>query len=239
MEDTQEPQAGSPELSVVLPVYNEVETLAELVTLVLALPIQLEILAVDDGSTDESPQILADIAAQEPRLRVFVQEKNQGKGAAVRRGIREARGTYVVIQDADLEYDPNDLLRMLDAMKSRDLQVLYGSRRLKGRSPSAMARYYWGGVLVTWATNLLYLCHLTDEPTCYKMWTRELIQSIPLRGDGFEFCPEVTAKVLKRRIRIPEIHISYTPRSHEEGKKIRLRDGFIAIWTLLKYRFIS
>ena len=212
-------------------------TLREIVDQVLALPVQIELLMVDDGSTDGSRDLLQEMARSDERVRVFLQDKNRGKGAAVRRGIQEATGDVVVIQDADLEYEPKDLIRMLEEMKRLDTPVIYGSRRLEGRSKSAQATYYMGGVLLSWITNLLYGSRITDEPTCYKMWKRELIQSIPLVCNGFEFCPEVTAKVLKRGHKIPEIHITYRPRSTEEGKKIRLRDGLIAIWTLVKFRF--
>lgn len=222
-----------------MPVYDEIETLEEIVDIVLALPTDLELIAVDDGSKDGSREKLLQLAKTRPALRPFLQPENRGKGAAVRKGIQEAKGDYVVIQDADLEYDPDDIIRMLDEIQRLGSPVLYGSRRLTGRSPSAQNRFYWGGVLVTYATNLLYLTRLTDEPTCYKMWKRELVQGIDLQCDGFEFCPEVTAKVLRRGIKIPEIPISYHPRRIEEGKKIRPRDGLIAIWTLLRYRFGS
>ncbi|HLU38006.1 MAG TPA: glycosyltransferase family 2 protein [Planctomycetota bacterium] len=234
-----EPQpACPPDLSVVVPVYNEVATLAQIVEKVLALPVSVEVLLVDDGSTDGSGALCDELAARHPGVvRAFHLERNRGKGAAVRTGIAAATGRAVVVQDADLEYDPEDLVRLLHEMDRRGTPVIYGSRRLHHRSKTAQARYYWGGVLVTWVTNLLYGARLTDEPTCYKMWRRELIQSIPLECDGFEFCPEVTAKVLRRGHRIPEIQIRYTPRSIHEGKKIRVRDGWKAIWTLLRLRF--
>ena len=226
----------SPQLTVVIPFYNESRTLAEIVRLVLAVPIASELVLVDDGSTDGSAAIADQLAAADPRIRVFHQPRNIGKGAAVRRGIQEARGDVVVIQDADLEYDPNDFVAMLAEMRRLDSAVIYGSRRLHHRSRTVQAGYYLGGVLLTWITNLLYGARLTDEPTCYKMWRRELIQSIPLQCDGFEFCPEVTAKVLRRGHRIPEVQIRYAPRTVAEGKKIRLRDGWIAIKTLLRFR---
>jgi glycosyltransferase involved in cell wall biosynthesis len=228
----------APQLSVVVPVYNEKATLTAVVDAVLALPLRVEVLLVDDGSRDGSAALCDELAARDPeRVRAFHQDRNRGKGAAVRVGIAAARGEAVVIQDADLEYDPADLVRLFDEMQRLRSPVIYGSRRLRYRSASVQARYYWGGVLVTWVTNLLYGARLSDEPTCYKMWRRELIQSIPLACDGFEFCPEVTARVLRRGHRIPEIQIRYTPRTVHEGKKIRTRDGWKAIWTLVRCRF--
>ena len=229
--------SDAPQLSVVVPAYNEERTLATIVQRLLVLPLSLEVLIVDDGSRDRTAEIAAGIAAADPRVRLLRQPKNAGKGAAVRAGIAAARGDVVVIQDADLEYDPQDLPRMLDEMQRLGSPVLYGSRRLHYRSANARASYYWGGVLLSWTTNLLYGARLTDEPTCYKMWRRELIQSIRLESDGFEFCPEVTAKVLRRGIAIPEVQIRYEPRSIAEGKKIRWHDGVIAMWTLLRLRF--
>jgi glycosyltransferase involved in cell wall biosynthesis len=233
------PAASPPphlDLSVVVPVYNEKATLATVVAAVLALPLRVEVLLVDDGSSDGSGALCDQLgAAHAEVVRVFHQH-NRGKGAAVRVGIAAAKGDAVVVQDADLEYDPHDLVRLFHEMQRHGYPVIYGSRRLHYRSASVQARYYWGGVVITWVTNLLYGARLTDEPTCYKMWQRELIQSIPLSCDGFEFCPEVTAKVLRRGLRIPELQIRYTPRTVHEGKKIRLKDGWKAIWTLLRLR---
>ena len=229
--------AGVPELSVIVPVYNEEATLREIVARVLDVDLDLEVLVVDDGSGDRTVELADQLASAHDRVRAFHLEANRGKGAAVRRGIAEARGDVVVVQDGDLEYDPDDFVPMLAEMRRLQSPVLYGSRRLRYRSASTQAGYYWGGVLLTAVTNLLYRARLTDEPTCYKMWTRELIQSIPLACDGFEFCPEVTARVLKRGIRIPEIQIHYQPRSKADGKKIRFRDGLVALWTLLRLRF--
>ncbi|MGE0791368.1 MAG: glycosyltransferase family 2 protein [Sandaracinaceae bacterium] len=225
-----------PRLSVVMPAYNEEATLEAIVRRVLALPISLELIIVDDGSRDRTASIADRLASEDPRVRVL-HKPNGGKGSAVREGIRAAVGDIVVIQDADLEYEPDDLVKMLDAMERLDTPVLYGSRRLEYRSSAVEWKYYLGGLAVTWATNLIYGVHLTDEPTCYKMWRRELIQSVDLECDGFEFCAEATAKVLRRGLRIPEIQIRYYPRKVEEGKKIRARDGLINIWTLLRYRF--
>jgi glycosyltransferase involved in cell wall biosynthesis len=230
-----------PGLSVIVPVYNEERTLCQIVERVLDVDLEVdldvEVIIVDDGSLDRTGELAEELAVAHGRVRAFHLEENRGKGAAVRRGIAEARGDVVVVQDGDLEYDPRDFVPMLAEMRRLQSPVVYGSRRLRFRSASAQVGYYWGGVLVTAVTNLLYGALLTDEPTCYKMWTRELIQSIPLASDGFEFCPEVTAKVLKRGIPIPEIQIHYQPRSKAEGKKIAFRDGLMAIWTLLRLRF--
>ncbi len=226
---------SAPALSVVMPAYNEEATLEAICARVLALEVPLELIIVDDGSRDATAEIADRIAAGDPRVRVFHQT-NAGKGAAVRRGIQAATGDVVVIQDADLEYDPDDLPMMLEEMERLGTPVLYGSRRLKYRSSAVQWKFYYGGVLVTWVTNLLYGSRLTDEPTCYKMWRRDLVQGIELEGDGFEFCAEVTGKVLRQGIPIPEVQIRYYPRRIEEGKKIRAKDGLITVWTLLKHR---
>ena len=226
-----------PELSVVIPAYNEEETIEEVLWQVINATANAELIVVNDGSTDRTPGLIDRFAQREPRVRVFHLEKNSGKGAAVRRGIQEATGELVVIQDGDLEYDPADFAPMIAELRRLDTPVLYGSRRLHYRSAAVQWRYYWGGVVVTWVCNLLFRSRLTDEATCYKMWRRELIQDIDLKCDGFEFCPEVTAKVLRRGIKIPEIQIRYQPRTHAEGKKIKVSDGAVAIWTLIKLRF--
>jgi glycosyltransferase involved in cell wall biosynthesis len=231
------PAPAPPQLSVVVPVFNEERTLAEIVRRVLAVPLRSEVLIVDDGSTDGTAAIAGRLAAAEPRVRMLRQPANRGKGSAVRAGIAAATGDVVVIQDGDLEYDPRDFAVMLAEMERLGSPVVYGSRRLRYRSASYRTSFYWGGVLVTWVANLLYRARLTDEPTCYKMWKRELIQSIPLHCDGFDFCPEVTAKVLRRGIPIPEVQIRYAPRGLAEGKKIRARDGWRALWTLARLRF--
>jgi glycosyltransferase involved in cell wall biosynthesis len=221
-------------LSVVIPAYNEIRTIAEIVERVHSLPVDKEIIIVDDGSTDGTREWLRENAGE--RFKPVFHERNRGKGAAVRTGVQHASGDLVVVQDADLEYDPGDLVKMMALFEDPETQVVYGSRILS-HSEMSYLRYWLGGRLVTLCTNLLFGSRLTDEPTCYKMFRRELIQSIELEGDGFEFCPEVTGKVLRRGIAIKEIPIRYYPRSIEEGKKIRFKDGLIAIWTLLKVRF--
>lgn len=222
-------------LSVIMPVYNEKNTLIEILNRIEAVPIEKEIIIVDDGSTDGTRQILRDI--KDENIKVILHERNQGKGAAIKTGLREATGEIVIIQDADLEYEPMDYLKLIPLIESGKAQVVYGSRTL-GSNKRSYHRYYWGGQFVTLVTNILYGLKITDEPTCYKMFKKEVIDRIQLDCTGFEFCPEVTAKVTRLGYKIHEVPISYHPRSFEEGKKIKWRDGLIAIWTLLKYRFL-
>jgi glycosyltransferase involved in cell wall biosynthesis len=223
-------------LSVVMPVYNERATLRQAVERVLAVPLQLELLCVDDGSGDGSREVLAELQKQYPQLHVLLQPHNQGKGAALRRGIGEARGDYVIIQDADLEYDPVDYDRLLDPLLQGKADVVYGSRFLGGAPHRVL--YFWhsvGNHLLTLLSNCLTNINLTDMETCYKAFRREVIQSIPLEEDGFGFEPEITVKIAKRRLRIYEVGISYFGRTYEEGKKIGWKDGLRAVWCLLKY----
>ena len=170
--------------------------------------------------------------------RVITLPKNQGKGAALRTGFLEATGDYVIVQDADLEYDPADIARLVQVVQETGAQVVYGSRRLGGTAnPKAGLSYYIGGVFLSALTNLLYGTAITDEPTCYKMFERSLLLSLPLACTGFEFCPEVTANVALRGVPIVEVPISYHPRSRAEGKKIKLHDGLVAVRTLIGLRW--
>jgi len=228
-------------LSVVIPAYNEEPTLATVLDKVAAvkMALNMELLIVDDGSKDRTAEVAREWAARHAggRIRVkVISKENGGKGTAVRRGIEESTGEYVIIQDADLEYDPNDYPKLLEPILAGDAEVVYGSR-ITGPDKPGSLKFYLGGRLVTLATNLLYWSHLTDEPTCYKLFRGELIRGMPLECTGFEFCPEVTAKVLKRGLRIAEVPIRYFPRSIAEGKKIRSWDGVLALWELLKWRF--
>jgi glycosyltransferase involved in cell wall biosynthesis len=223
-------------LSVVMPVYNERHTLREVVERVLAVDLDIELVCVDDGSKDGSREILAELQARYPQVQVFLQPQNMGKGAALRRGIQEATGDYVIIQDADLEYDPSDYPALLEPLLQRKADVVYGSRFL-GSAPHRVL-YFWhsvGNRILTLLSNCVTNINLSDMETCYKVFRREVIQSIPIEEDRFGFEPEITVKVAKRRLRIYEVGISYWGRTYEEGKKIGWRDGVRALWCLLKY----
>jgi glycosyltransferase involved in cell wall biosynthesis len=223
-------------LSVVMPIYNECNTLRMVVERVLAVPLDLELVCVDDGSRDGSREILAALQAQYAQVHVFLQPHNMGKGAALRRGIQEATGDYVVIQDADLEYDPSDYAALLQPLVQGKADVVYGSRFL-GSAPHRVL-YFWhsvGNRALTLLSNCVTNINLSDMETCYKVFRREVIQSIPIEEDRFGFEPEITVKVAKRRLRIYEVGISYWGRTYEEGKKIGWKDGVRALWCLLKY----
>ena len=223
-------------LSVVMPVYNEQATLREVVARVLAVPVDLELICVDDGSRDGSCEILTELAAAHPQIRVSLQPKNTGKGAALRLGIQQATGDFVLIQDADLEYDPADYPALLGPLVQGKADVVYGSRFL-GSGPHRVL-YYWhsvGNWLLTILSNALTNMNMTDMETCYKVFRREILQAIPIEEDRFGFEPEITVKIAKRRLRVYEVGISYWGRTYEEGKKIGWKDGFRALWCLLKY----
>jgi glycosyltransferase involved in cell wall biosynthesis len=223
-------------LSVVMPVYNEQATLAEVISRVLAVPLDVELICVDDGSTDGSRELLAQLISAHPQIRVLLQPKNIGKGAALRRGIQEATGDYVIIQDADLEYDPSDYPALLRPLLEGKADVVYGSR-FTGSGPHRVL-YFWHSVanqILTLISNALTNMNLTDMETCYKIFRREILQSIPIEEDRFGFEPEITVKIAKRRLRVYEVGISYWGRTYEEGKKIGWKDGVQALFCLLKY----
>lgn len=230
-------------LSIIIPAYNEEKTIAELLQRVLDADlgegIDRELIVVNDCSTDSTGRIVQSFIAAHPQAPItyLVHDRNQGKGMAVRTGIQAVTGDYVVMQDADLELDPNDFARMLPHLLSGQYRVVYGSRFLAEENSHTYFSYQLGGKFLSVMTNLLYDQRITDEPTCYKMFDAGLLKSIPLNCKGFEFCPEVTAKVSRLGYKIKEVPIRYYPRSIEEGKKLRLRDGLKAIGTLLKYRF--
>ncbi|MEA3398223.1 MAG: glycosyltransferase [Patescibacteria group bacterium] len=227
-------------LSIIIPVYNEVETLPIILGRIdqakIRPDIEKEIIIVDDGSTDGTREILE---KYKNKYRIILQEKNQGKGAALRAGFAVAGGDYLIVQDADLEYDPNDIQLLIDKAEETGSKIVFGSRTLgqaKEQTPGLF--FYLGGHLLSWLANFLYGIKITDEPTCYKMFAREVLDKINLECTGFEFCPEFTAKAARIGYKIEEVPISYNTRTKKEGKKIKLfKDGWQAIWTLVKYRF--
>jgi glycosyltransferase involved in cell wall biosynthesis len=223
-------------LSVVMPVYNERTTLRRVVERVLAVPLDIELICVDDGSRDGSREILSQLQAEHSQIRLLLQSVNMGKGAALHRGIREATGDFVIIQDADLEYDPAEYTVLLEPLIAGSADVVYGSRFLSSRPHRVL--YFWhsvGNWVLTLLSNALTNVNLSDMETCYKAFRREVIQSIPLEEKRFGFEPEITVKIAKRRLRIYEVGISYWGRTYEEGKKINWKDGVRALWCLVKY----
>jgi dolichol-phosphate mannosyltransferase len=223
-------------LSVLIPVYNESATLEQLLRRVLAVDVDKEVIVVDDGSKDGTAEVLRRLACILP-IRAFHHPRNRGKGAAIRTALAEATGSIVIIQDADLEYDPEEYPRLIAPIVKGETNVVYGSRYLAPGQQLPLTHFKVGVLMLNWFANLLYGLRLTDEATCYKVFRADLLRSLPLRCERFEFCPEVTAKVAKRGERILELPIAYHYRTRGEGKKIGWRDAFEAFATLLRERF--
>jgi len=227
-------------ISIIIPVYNEEKTLKEILRQVLkadTLGLKRELVIVNDGSKDRTKDILEKL--KNKQLKILHHRKNKGKGAAIRTAIKHATGDIILIQDADLEYHPEDYPKLIAPFLKDNAQVVYGSRELSKRNRHNYFLFHLGGQTVTRFTNFLFFSRLTDVPTCYKAFRREVITNIPLRCKRFEFCPEITAKILKNKIKIVEVPIKYSSRTKKEGKKIKFKDGFQAIWTLIYYRFHS
>ena len=224
-----------PLLSVVMPVFNESATIEEIIPRVLAVPLRLQLIVVDDCSTDGTRETLRRL--QETHgFTLLPQPRNQGKGAALRRGFAEVRGDLVVIQDADLEYSPEEFPMLIEVICSGRADVVYGSRFL-GRHRVFLFSHYMGNRLLTLVTNVLYNTMLSDMETCYKVMRTEVLRSMTLHSNGFGIEPELTAKIFKRGYRVYEVPISYDRRGYEEGTKIGWRDGVVALWVLLRCRF--
>jgi glycosyltransferase involved in cell wall biosynthesis len=227
-------------LSVIIPTFNEDKTLPAILDRILAVSdIEKEVIIVNDGSTDGTRAFLKRFDSREDVV-ILEHRENRGKGAAIRTARNHATGDICIIQDADLECDPADYGKLMTPIGTGRHRVVYGSRRFERRGPRpSFMRFYVARIVLSVAANILYRQRLTDEPTCYKVFETTLFKSIPLQCRGFEFCPEITAKISKRGIKIVEVPIRYIPRTTGEGKKIRWTDGVIALWTLIKYRFVD
>jgi Glycosyltransferases involved in cell wall biogenesis len=223
-------------LSIIIPVYNEVNNIQEVIKRVESTKFHKEIIVVDDGSTDGSREKLNELRSRNSGLTVIFHNQNQGKGGAIHTALRYVTGELVLIQDADLEYDPSEYGPLLEPFQESTVRVVYGSRNLR-KNPRVSLAFFWGGVILSVVANILYGSRLTDITTGYKVFRTDLIKEIDLKGKGFEFCAEVTGRILRRHIPILEVPISYIPRSWDEGKKINSMDGLIALWFLTKIRF--
>ena len=231
-------------LSIVIPAYNEAKTIRRLVERIftVAFPIDIEVIVVDDHSKDRTLRIMKILEKHDlsDRIKLFHNDRNRGKGFSIRRGFEHVTGDLVVVQDADFEYDPHEIPRLMEPVLRGEVDVVYGSRFLNRRRPEGMALPNWvANVFLTGLTNLLYGGTLTDMETCYKLFRAELVRDLPLEAERFDFEPEITTELLKRGVKIKELPIKYRGRTAEEGKKIKARDFFIAVWVLVRLRFRS
>ena len=219
-----------------MPVYNESRTIARIIQKVMAVKLNKELIIVDDGSSDSTKDFLK--AIKHPGIKVLFHSKNKGKGSAIRTALAQATGEIIVIQDADLEYNPEEYHKLIKPIIDGKSKVVYGTRfSHKGSYPYYLDKFYLATRILTFTTNLLYSSNITDESTCYKVFSSEVIKNLNLKCKRFEFCPEVTAKVLKRGFKITEVPITYAPRTTKQGKKINWKDAFQAFFTLIKFRF--
>ncbi|MDP2923640.1 MAG: glycosyltransferase family 2 protein [Candidatus Omnitrophota bacterium] len=224
-------------LSVLIPVYNEIHTLSAIVEKITALNMDKELIIVDDFSSDGTRELLKrDFSSNLKDIKVIYHEVNQGKGAAIKTALKNATGDYAIIQDADLEYDPNDYTILLSAAQRENAEVVYGSRFLKTWRATSWWHFLVNRFLTT-MTNILYASRLSDMETCYKLIRTDVFKNLDIESTRFEIEPEITAKLLKKGLRIAEVPISYKGRAYHEGKKIGWKDGFTAVWILIKYRF--
>ena len=235
-------------ISIIVPVYNEEKTIKDVLNKVIyvKIPLKKEIICIDDGSTDNSANIIKEVITNNKNSDIkYIFKKNQGKGSAIKKGFEIATGDIILIQDADLEYNPNEYLLLIKPLMEDKAYVVYGSRflnlkfKLFGKNKTIMPLHYFGNKFLTFITNLIYNSSITDMETGYKVFKKNIIKNIKINSNKFNFEPEITAKLLKRRIKILEVPVTFNPRSFKNGKKITIKDGVLALWYLIKYRFID
>jgi glycosyltransferase involved in cell wall biosynthesis len=226
------------DISVVIPVYNEESTLQKIFTLIKKTRIPSEILIIDDGSTDSTSQIIKQLQ-EDPSVRVITFPVNRGKGAAVSAGIKAAHGEIIILQDADLEYNPGEYKKLLKPFEKNHAEVVYGVRFMTTKKETSYFLHFIANKILTQITNILYKSNLNDMETGYKIFRKDIFEQLQIKADGFDFEPEFTAKLLKRKIKIYEVPITFKPRNYAQGKKIKLFDALVAVWTLIKFRFLD